>query len=110
MLPVGVEELTARGHRVSLQAGAGLGSDRRSRLFAGRGRIDLEHRGSLCRGRPNRESKGASAAEFALIRPGQTLFTYFHFAASRALTEAMVRSGGNCLAYETFEDQRGRLY
>ncbi len=44
-----------------------------------------------------------------MIRQGQTLFTYFHFAASRELTEAMISSGANCLAYETLEDDKGRL-
>ncbi len=47
--------------------------------------------------------------EFTLLRPGQTLFTYFHFAASRELTEAMVATGANCLAYETLSDSQGRL-
>jgi alanine dehydrogenase len=48
-------------------------------------------------------------SEFALIRKGQTLFTYFHFAADRELTEAMVVSGASCLAYETLRDAQGRL-
>ena len=47
--------------------------------------------------------------EFPLIRAGQTIFTYFHFAASRELTEAMLKSGANCLAYETLRDAQGRL-
>ena len=42
-------------------------------------------------------------SEFPLIRRGQILFTYFHFAASRPLTEAMLRSGAACIAYETVE-------
>jgi len=44
-----------------------------------------------------------------MIRPGQVVFTYFHFAANRALTESMVASGATCVAYETLEDSRGRL-
>ncbi len=49
-------------------------------------------------------------SEWSYIRPGQCLFTYFHFAASsRALTEAMVASQATCLAYETLRDQQGRL-
>jgi len=47
--------------------------------------------------------------EYPLIRPGQTIFTYFHFAASRDLTEAMVASGATCVAYETLRDEQGRL-
>jgi alanine dehydrogenase len=47
--------------------------------------------------------------EWGLIRPGQCLFTYFHFAASRELTEGMLQSGATCLAYETLRDPQGRL-
>ena len=41
--------------------------------------------------------------EYRLIREGQVVFTYFHFAADRELTEAMIRQGGICIAYETVE-------
>ncbi len=47
--------------------------------------------------------------EWPLLRPDQVLFTYFHFAASRELTEAMLASGAACVAYETLRDERGRL-
>ncbi len=47
--------------------------------------------------------------EWPHIRNGQTLFTYFHFAADRELTEAMIQSGANCFAYETLRDANGRL-
>jgi alanine dehydrogenase len=43
------------------------------------------------------------SAEFEMIRPNQLLFTYFHFAADRELTEAMIRTNAICLAYETVE-------
>ena len=44
-----------------------------------------------------------------MIRPGQTIFTYFHFAASRELTDAMLATHATCVAYETLKDARGRL-
>ena len=44
-----------------------------------------------------------------MLRRGQMLFTYFHFAASRELTTAMIESGATCVAYETLEDKHGRL-
>ena len=47
--------------------------------------------------------------EWPLIRPGQIVFTYFHFAADRKLTEAMLASGGTAVAYETLRDDHGRL-
>lgn len=110
MLPVGVEELTAKGHRVVMQAGAGLGSGLADHAYLQAGAelvaslADVYAAADLIV-----KVKEPQVEEFPLIRPGQTLFTYFHFAASRALTDAMVQSGCNCLAYETLEDDRGRL-
>ena len=48
-------------------------------------------------------------AEWPLIRTGQIVFTYFHFAADRKLTEAMLASGATGVAYETLADDQGRL-
>ena len=45
--------------------------------------------------------------EWPLIRPGQIVFTYFHFAADRRLTEAMLASGATAVAYETLRDDAG---
>ena len=53
--------------------------------------------------------KEPQPAEWEKIRPGQIIFTYFHFAASRELTEAMMQSGATCVAYETLRDHNGRL-
>jgi alanine dehydrogenase len=44
-----------------------------------------------------------------MIRPGQLVFTYFHFAASEELTRGMMETGATCIAYETIEDSHGRL-
>jgi alanine dehydrogenase len=49
------------------------------------------------------------AEEYALIRPNQILFTYFHFASSKELTTAMIASKAICIAYETVEDEDGTL-
>ncbi|QDS87425.1 Alanine dehydrogenase [Rosistilla ulvae] len=110
MLPVGVEELTRRGHTVVVQAGAGLGSGLfdHDYLKAGAELVatakDVFDRADLII-----KVKEPLEPEWPLIREGQTLFTYFHFAASRALTDAMLNAGANCLAYETLRDQNGRL-
>ena len=53
--------------------------------------------------------KEPQPSELPLIRKGQVLFTYFHFAADRELTEAMLDSGATCVAYETLADDQGRL-
>src|SRR4029077_19540259 len=47
--------------------------------------------------------------EWPFLRPGQMLFTYFHFAADRKLTEAVLQSGITAIAYETIKDARGNL-
>lgn len=110
MLPVGVEVLTSQGHRVVIEAGAGIGSGLADHAYLQAG---AELVSSLKEVYATADLivkvKEPQVAEFEHIRPGQTLFTYFHFAASRELTEAMVKSGCNCLAYETLEDDRGRL-
>lgn len=110
MLPVGVEELVSRGHQVVIQAGAGLGSGiaDHAYLHAGVKLVaslqDVYNAADLIV-----KVKEPQPEEINLIRPGQTIFTYFHFAADRALTEAMLNSGAICLAYETLSDSQGRL-
>lgn len=110
MLPVGVEELVQRGHTVYVQAGAGLGSGLadHSYLQAGAELVasaeDIFERAELIV-----KVKEPLPSEYSLIRKGQSLFTYFHFAASRELTEAMMQSQATCLAYETLRDASGRL-
>lgn len=109
MLPVGVEELVARGHRVIMQAGAGLGSGLADHdyLRAGAemvsGASDVFEQCDMIV-----KVKEPQSQEYGMIRDGQLVFTYFHFAASRELTDAMVGSGATCVAYETLDD-RGRL-
>lgn len=110
MLPVGVEELTQRGHTVLIEAGAGLGSGLADHAY-------LRAGGKLCASAAEIFEKSdliikvkePQPEEWPLIRPGQALFTYFHFAASADLTNAMVESGATCLAYETLRDARGQL-
>lgn len=110
MLPVGVEELTSRGHTVLIQAGAGLGSGIADHAYLHAGAKLVASLKDVYDGADLVvKVKEPQEEEFALLRPGQTLFTYFHFAASRTLTEAMVTSKANCLAYETLNDSQGRL-
>lgn len=110
MLPVGVEELTRAGHRVLVEAGAGLGSGLTDAQYAAAG-AEIVSGPAEVFGRADLivKVKEPLAAEWPLLRPGQTLFTYLHLAADRTLTEALVASGANCLAYETLRDESGRL-
>lgn len=110
MLPVGVEDLVRRGHQVLVQAGAGLGSGladhdylRAGAQMVASGNEVFERADLIVKVKEPQES------EFEQVRPGQLLFTYFHFAASRVLTDAMISRGASCLAYETLRDAKGRL-
>jgi len=110
MLPVGVEELTQAGHQVLIERGAGIGSGLADAEYAEVGARIVDSPAEIyARADLIVKVKEPLPAEYPLIRPGQTLFTYFHFAASRELTEAMLASGATCLAYETLRDAQGRL-
>jgi alanine dehydrogenase len=110
MIPVGVEELTRAGHTVLIQAGAGQGSGIDDADYAANGAelvaeaADIWNRADLIV-----KVKEPLPQELPLLRPGQTVFTYFHFASDRALTEAVMRSGITAIAYETIHDTAGGL-
>ncbi len=110
MLPVGVEELVRRGHRVLFEASAGLGSGLLDEEYAESGAelvataAEIFERSDLIV-----KVKEPLPEEWPHIRAEQLLFTYFHFAADLALTEAMVASSSTCIAYETLTDRQGRL-
>jgi alanine dehydrogenase len=110
MLPVGVEELTRAGHKVLIETNAGVGSGIPDAEYAAEGAEIVATANEIyTRADLIVKVKEPLPAEYPLIRAGQTLFTYFHFAADRALTDAMLQSGATCLAYETLRDAQGRL-
>ena len=110
MLPVGVDELVRAGHQVLIEVGAGLGSGITDHEYQEQG-ARIVHTAAEVFGEAELivKVKEPLPPEWPLIRPGQALFTYFHFAASRELTEVMLASGATCLAYETLRDAQGRL-
>lgn len=108
--PSGVRELVMRGHRVCVQSTAGVGS----------GFSDADYVSAGAEILPCIENVYALAemivkvkepieAEYGLVRKGQLLFTYFHFACDRVLTDAMISSGAVCIAYETVQLPDGSL-
>jgi alanine dehydrogenase len=110
MLPVGVEELVRRGHQVLVEAGAGLGSGLADHDYLQEGAELVSGPAEIfARADLVVKVKEPMPAEWPLIRNGQVLFTYFHFAADRELTDAMLASGATCVAYETLADDQGRL-
>lgn len=106
MTPAGVAELVKQGHTVYVQASAGANS----------GFADEEYTAVGAKMLPTIEATYAAAEmivkvkepiapEYKLIKKGQVVFTYFHFAADKILTEAMIESGSICIAYETVEKE-----
>lgn len=110
VLPVGVDELTRRGHRVLVEAGAGRGSGIEDAHYAAHGAELVESAGEIwTTAELILKVKEPLPQEWPLLRRGQVLFTYFHFAADQQLTEAVARSGATAVAYETLRDARGQL-
>lgn len=110
LLPVGVEELTRAGHQVVVESGAGLGSGLADHEYLRHGAEMVPSAQEVfARAEMIVKVKEPLEAEWPLLRGGQWVFTYFHFAASRDLTEAVIASGCTALAYETLADDRGRL-
>ena len=110
MTPAGVSELVKHGHEVYVQATAGFGSGFTDEMYIGVGANILPTIEDVYRiSEMIVKVKEPIKPEYGLIRNGQLVFTYFHFACSRELTEAMVKSGGVCLAYETVQLLDGSL-
>ena len=110
MLPVGVEELTRRGHQVLVEAGAGLGSGLADHDYLSQGCEMVSGPEEIfARADCIVKVKEPQPSEWPLIRPGQILFTYFHFAADQQLTQAVLKTGSTAVAYETLADDQGRL-
>ena len=110
MTPAGVAELVKHGHTVYVQHTAGEGSSFSDQHYIDAGACIL----------PTIEDVYAAAdmivkvkepiePEYPLVKPGQVVFTYFHFACDRELTEAMMKSRGVCIAYETVQLDDGSL-
>ena len=110
LLPVGAEELTRAGHQVLIEAGAGVGSGLSDQEYANCGaQIVATPAEIFARAELIIKVKEPQTSECAMLRKGQIVFTYFHFAADRELTEAVLKSGCTAVAYETLEDEHGRL-
>ena len=110
MLPVGGEELVRAGHEVVVERNAGSGSGLPDEAYAACGaRLVATAAEVFAAADLIVKVKEPQPPELALIRPGQTVFTYFHFAASRSLTEGFLATGATAVAYETLRDERGRL-
>ncbi len=108
--PAGVRELTARGHEVLVESGAGEGSAMSDEQFLAQGaRIVADADAVFGEAELILKVKEPQPEEVARLRAEQTLFTYLHLAAEPELAQGLMASGASCIAYETVEDAHGRL-
>lgn len=110
MLPVGVRTLVERGHRVLIERGASDGAGVPDVDYIEAGAALVEDAATVW-GEAELivKVKEPQPEEMGRIRAEQAVFTYFHFAASTELTQGLVDSGAVAIAYETVEDEDGRL-
>ncbi|SDE06596.1 alanine dehydrogenase [Pricia antarctica] len=110
MTPGGVFELTKKGHTVNVQSKAGEGSGFFDKNYEKVGAVILNTLEDIYTASEMIvKVKEPIEREYPLIREGQIVFTYFHFASSEPLTKAMIASKSICIAYETVEDEEGTL-
>jgi len=104
LVPAGAEALVSAGHEVTVETGAGLGSGFSDEQYIAAGaRIGADADATWAAGDMIIKVKEPIAVEWPRMRKGQTIFTYFHFAADQKLTQAHMDSGAICIAYETVE-------
>ncbi len=107
IVPAGVDALVRDGHSVVVERNGGVGSGIQDKEFTDAGAEIVEtHSEVFARADMIMKVKEPLPEEYGLIREDQIVFTYFHFAASRKLTDGMIDSGSVCVAYETVEHGR----
>jgi alanine dehydrogenase len=104
LLPSATIQLTKQGHSVLVETNAGLGSGYPDEDYMKAGAEIVEQaKDVFARADMIVKVKEPLKAEFPLLRKGQILFTYLHLAASKSLTEALLKSGVTGVAYETIQ-------
>ncbi len=110
MVPAGVDAMVRAGHQVLVETGAGLGSGIADEEYETAGaKMVASAKDVYGQADMIIKVKEPLEQEFELIRPGQIVYTYFHFAADEQLTRAMIDSGAICIAYETMTPDGRRL-
>jgi len=110
LTPAGAKELKKRGHQVFVQSTAGEGSGFSDQIYMDVGADILNTIEEVYQSAEMiMKVKEPIEPEYPLIKENQLVFTYFHFASSETLTQAMIDSKSICLAYETVESSDGTL-
>ena len=104
LTPEGVDALVRQGHEIYIETNAGMGSGFSDDAYKEVGARILNTAKEVYEiAEMIIKVKEPLAVEFPHIKSGQILFTYFHFAASKELTDAMIKTHAVCIAYETVE-------
>ena len=102
MTPAGVELMTGNGHQLLVEKSAGAGSGFSDEAYRQAGAEIVATPAEIYRrAQMVMHVKEPQPSEYEMIREGQIVFTYFHFAAAEGLTSAMIKRRGICIAYET---------
>ena len=110
MTPGGVEVMVGNGHTVLVESLAGAGSGFGDEAYWSAGAALTATAAEIfARAQMVVHVKEPQPSEYAMIRQGQILFAYFHFAASEQLTLALLKSGAVAIAYETITDRDNTL-
>jgi len=110
LTPASVHELVARGHEVWVQTGAGAAIGLPDAQYQAAGaKLASDAADAYARGEMIVKVKEPQAAEIAMLREGQLLYTYLHLAPDAAQTAGLVKSGAVCIAYETVTGPGGGL-
>lgn len=109
LTPGAVRALVDQGHEVTIETRAGVGSGFVDEDYVAAGARIVDTPEAVYAQEMVVKVKEPLRAEYALLHKGQLLFTYLHLAAARELTEALIQSGADCIAYETVALPDGRL-
>src|SRR3954466_2786571 len=110
MMPVGAETLSKAGHQVFVETQAGVSSGFPDEMYKAAGATILPKLEDVfAQAEMIVKVKEPQPQEIGKCRPGQIVFTYFHFAASTELTQACLESEIVAIAYETIKDRKGSL-
>lgn len=110
LLPSTAKELVEKGHQVLIEKDAGAGSGIKDQDYLNAGAEILDSPEEIFkRAELIVKVKEPQEKEYPLLQEGQILFTFFHFASSRKLTEAMIKSKIIAFAYETVQKDDGSL-
>lgn len=101
--PAGVHAFTGRGHKVSVQSGAGAGAGYTDEAYREAGAEIVADAAAAWAAEMVLKVKEPIKSEYGFLRPDLVLFTYLHLAADRPLTEALMQSGTTAIAYETVQ-------